>query len=77
MPVNSADSPMKIGLSSMMRESLTVVSICAGSGNGASTGTIHGASTHMIAESPMSEMTIAFMTLDATRQASSSRSFAR
>ena len=68
---------MKIGLSSMIRESFTAVSICAGSGNGASTGTIHGARNHITAESAMRRITMAFRTLEATRHASSSRSFAR
>ena len=68
---------MKIGLSSMIRDRWMVVCTCSGSLNGASTGTIHGARNHMIAERATSEMTIAFITLDATRHASSSRSFAR
>ena len=77
MPVNSAERPMKMGLSSMIRERWIAVSRCAGSGNCASVGTSDGASTQRTAENPISERTIAFMTLDATRQASSSRSFAR
>jgi len=54
-----------------------VVSTWCGSENGASTGTIHGASAHMTADRPTSRITIAFMTLEATRHASSSRSFAK
>lgn len=68
---------MKIGLSSMMRERWIAVSRCAGSGNCARTGMIHGARTQRSAENAISAMTMAFRTLDATRQASSSRSLAR
>ena len=55
---------MKIGLSSMMRERWIAVSRCAGSGNCARTGMIHGARTQRSAENAISAMKIAFRTLE-------------
>ena len=75
--MNSELSPMKMGLRSMTRVSSVVSSSWRASYSGTMSGTRNGAATHMTAESPMSARSIAFITLDATRQASCSRSFAR
>ena len=79
-PVTRAERPMKIGLRSITRVSSTVSASCAGSlskPGATNVGTSHGAASHMTAESPTSERMRTFITLDATCQASFSRSLAR
>ena len=71
---------MKIGDSSMSRVRSIVSASCAGRSTnpGATTvGTSHGAATHITAEKPTRRSRTAFITLDATCHASSSRSRAR
>ena len=69
-----------MGLRSMTRVSSIARSSCAGSFSkpgATNVGTSHGAASHMTAESATSDKMRTFITLDATCQASFSRSFAR
>ena len=73
----SDERPMKIGESSMIRVSSMASASCAGSPNRARYGMKIGAASQRSAEAPTSSRSIALMTLEATRQPSCSRSFAR
>ena len=80
MPVVSADRPMKIGERSIRRVRSTVSAssggLCAKPG-AMIVGTRMGAASHITADAPIKSRSSALRTLDATRQASSSRSLAR